>query len=258
MPSGAEQPRAPARPAPHVVLLDDDAIFLKTFAVNLERAGYRVASFMRPSEAIDALLHGAVVDACIIDWHMPEMDGLDVLRRLKQAGFARPIMVLTSMNQPLFEEAALEHGAVEFVDKTRSPAVILRRLALIIAGAKSEKATPSTGQGAEAGSETAVGALTLRSDAKRALWRGRQVGLSLGEFEAVALLARKAGTDVAYRELYDAVRSEGFIAGQGVEGYRTNVRAMVKRIRRKFTEIDPGFGALENYPGFGYRWRPDE
>src|SRR5258708_35341144 len=115
MPSGVEQPQAPAPPGPYVVLLDDDATFLKTFAVNLERAGYRVSSFMRPQEAIAALLQGAVVDACIIDWHMPEMDGLDVLRRLRQAGFAQPIMVLTSMNQPLFEEAALEHGAVAFV-----------------------------------------------------------------------------------------------------------------------------------------------
>jgi two-component system response regulator ChvI len=258
MPSQAEPQGAAGQPAPFVVLLDDDAIFLKTFAANLQRAGYRVQSFTRPSEAIAALLEGAVVDACIIDWQMPEMDGLDVLRHLRQAGFGRPIMVLTSMNQPLFEEAALEHGAVEFVDKTRSPTVILQRLALIIAGAKGGIATPATGQEADAASEATVGALTLRSDTKRAFWRGQQVGLSLGEFEAVALLARKAGADVSYRRLYDAVRSEGFVAGQGAEGYRTNVRAMVKRIRRKFTEIDPSFDALENYTGFGYRWRPDD
>ena len=53
------------------------------------------------------------------------------------------------------------------------------------------------------------------------------------------------------------VRSEGFVAGPGQEGYRANVRAMVKRIRRKFTELDPGFAALDNYPGYGYRWRQE-
>jgi two-component system response regulator ChvI len=71
-------------------------------------------------------------------------------------------------------------------------------------------------------------------------------------------LAAKAGVDVSYREIYNTVQAEGFIAGQGAEGYRTNVRALIKRIRRKFTEADAGFAALENYPGFGYRWRDGE
>ena len=68
-------------------------------------------------------------------------------------------------------------------------------------------------------------------------------------------MAERAGADVDYRDIYDVVRSESFVAGHGEHGYRANVRAMVKRIRRKFTDIDPGFAALDNYPGFGYRWR---
>lgn len=71
------------------------------------------------------------------------------------------------------------------------------------------------------------------------------------------LLAEREGKDVSYREIYNAVKGEGFIAGAGMEGYRANVRALVKRIRQKFKDVDPDFTALENYPGFGYRWRPD-
>ena len=58
-----------------------------------------------------------------------------------------------------------------------------------------------------------------------------------------------------YRALYDALHGDGFLAGQGEEGYRANVRAMIKRIRRKFVEVDPGFDALGTYAGFGYRWQ---
>jgi two-component system response regulator ChvI len=67
-------------------------------------------------------------------------------------------------------------------------------------------------------------------------------------------LAQRAGRDVGYREIYDAVRGVGFEAGQGPDGYRANVRAMVKRIRQKFRGVDENFDALANYPGFGYRW----
>ena len=101
-----------------------------------------------------------------------------------------------------------------------------------------------------------IGDLLLRRGSKRALWRGQDVALSRSEYDVIALLAERAGTDIAYRDIYDVVRSDGFIAGQGDEGYRANVRAMVKRIRRKFTDADPDFAALDNYPGYGYRWRP--
>lgn len=235
-------------PPPAVVLVDDDTLFLKTFGANLERTGYRVTAFDDPAAALQSNTRG---DAYVLDWHMPRMDGLELLNRLRGAGVTAPIMFLTSLNQPLFEEMALEHGAVEFVEKTRSPAVIIRRLELVIAGARlRERPAPVT-------DTIDVGRLALKTKTKRAHWQGREIGLSLGEFEVVALLASKTGTDVSYREIYNTVQAEGFIAGQGAEGYRTNVRALIKRIRRKFTEVDPAFAALENYPGFGYRWRHD-
>src|SRR3546814_13840039 len=58
-----------------------------------------------------------------------------------------------------------------------------------------------------------------------------------------------------YRDIYDLVHGDGFQAGAAGEGYRANVRGFIKRIRRKFEEMDPAFSAIENYPGFGYRLR---
>ena len=102
-----------------------------------------------------------------------------------------------------------------------------------------------------------IGELTLSHASKRASWRGCDVPLSRNEFEVVTLLAEQAGHDIGYRQIYDTIRGDGFVAGQGEDGYRANVRAMVKRIRHKFVQLDPDFAALQNYPGFGYRWHQD-
>ncbi|MFY8105381.1 MAG: winged helix-turn-helix domain-containing protein [Elstera sp.] len=99
-----------------------------------------------------------------------------------------------------------------------------------------------------------IGPLTLDGAAARIEWRSRRVDLTLSEFRVVQLLVDRAGQDASYRDIYDTVKGIGFIAGTGTDGYRANVRAMVKRIRQKFKEADPQFTAIHNYPGFGYRW----
>lgn len=233
-----------------VVVVDDDELFLKTLSMNLEDADLTVESYTDGNAAIEAITLRAAPDALLLDWQMPGLDGLEVLKRLRAAGIVAPAIFLTALTQPIFEELALDQGAVDFVEKSRSFSIILKRLRLILAGTKPGAEAPRPGAGG-----TAVGPLMLRPEAKRALWTGREVPLSLGEYEVVAHLASQPGTDVSYREIYDLVRGAGFMAGEGTEGYRANVRAMVKRIRRKFTDIDPQFEALENYPGFGYRWR---
>jgi two-component system response regulator ChvI len=98
------------------------------------------------------------------------------------------------------------------------------------------------------------GDLILRYDSHRAGWKGEGVDLTLTEFEILAHLVENADRDLSYRELYDIVHGEGFVAGEGDAGYRTNVRAFIKRIRQKFHEIDADFALIRNYPGFGYRW----
>jgi two-component system response regulator ChvI len=104
----------------------------------------------------------------------------------------------------------------------------------------------------------ACGKLLLRPQTSRAFWNGVDVGLTLGEYNIVRLLASNVRRYVTYRAIYDRLHYEGFIAGTGDEGYRANVRTAIKRIRNKFRSCDPAFDEIENYTGFGYCWRnPD-
>jgi two-component system response regulator ChvI len=228
-----------------LLLVDDDAVFLRVLAGNLRAAGYAPVAVVDARQALALLRGDAGFAAVLVDWDMGGMDGLELVRALGEAGVAVPVLFLTAHGAPIFEEAGLAAGAVDFIDKARGPAILLQRLGLAL----------SRGRVVEGGEAFVLGALELREGSARALWRGREVALSRGEFEMVRLLAHQAGRDVAYRALYDALRGEGFAAGAGEEGYRANVRAMVKRIRRKFEAVDPDFDALGTYAGFGYRWR---
>ncbi|MFV3073824.1 helix-turn-helix domain-containing protein [Niveispirillum fermenti] len=98
------------------------------------------------------------------------------------------------------------------------------------------------------------GDLDLRLDTGRVQWRGRPVPLTMTECKMVRLMAQRPGTGVTYRDLYDLVHGPGFMAGKGASGYRANVRAFIKRIRKKFRDIDDGFDAIINDPGTGYSW----
>ena len=246
------------RPAACVMLVDDDAMFLWVLAGNLEDAGYEVLGFDDPHRALDAVRQGIRPDCCVLDWRMPGLDGLALFRQLRAQGVPAPVLFLTSHGQSIFEEAALDAGAADFVDKTRGPAIISQRLSLALTrGAVQADPLDGSPDGPD-NPELRVGGLSLALASKRATWRGCPVPLSRNEFDVVLLLAEKAGQDVGYRQIYDVVRGQGFAAGQGDDGYRANVRAMVKRIRRKFERLDQGFAALRNYAGFGYRWYQDE
>jgi two-component system response regulator ChvI len=76
----------------------------------------------------------------------------------------------------------------------------------------------------------------------------------LTQYKVVTLIVAAAGAAVSYRTIYDEMYHQGFISGFGARGYEVNVRGTVKRIRRKFLALDPGFDRLGNRSGTGYYW----
>lgn len=245
---------APAEKPAHIVLVDDDDLFRESLGLNLLDEGYTVVSFSAGQPALDYFAKGGGADAILLDWRMPGMNGLEVLRQLRRSNITTPVIFLTVLSDDIYEEAALEGGAVDFIDKSRRLSILVKRLGLITEGTRSLPETPSLDNRSDT---VHLGRLELRFDINRATWGGKTLDLTLTEFKIVALLAMRAGEDVSYREIYDLVHGKDFIAGYGNEGYRANVRTFIKRIRKKFRDVDSAVDPIENYAGFGYRWAPD-
>ena len=238
-----------------IILVDDDDLFRESLQQNLADAGFDALGFGNGGAAIDYMADGGSADLVLLDWKMPGLNGIQVLRQLRDKGFQVPVIFLTVLSDQIYEEAALLSGAVDFVEKARSFSILSKRVELILSGAKSKLDEDDDDH--ETLGTVKRGNLELREDTRRALWKGQQIDLSLTEFEMLYYLVSRAGNDVRYRELYDLVHGKDFIAGPGEDGYRTNVRTFIKRIRQKFRKVDESFSHIENYPGFGYRWTDD-
>ncbi len=238
---------------PHLLLVDDDDLFRESLGLNLIDEGYEITSFCNGSDALSYFESGGTADVALLDWRMPNLTGLEVLRHMRRTGIAIPVIFLTVLSDDIYEEAALAGGAVDFIDKSRRLPILLKRLQLIAEGVR-----PALDPEPRRAVSMSLGRLELRFDVNRAVWAGQTVDLTLTEFKIVTLLAEKVEQDVGYREIYDLVHGKDFIAGHGSEGYRANVRTFIKRIRKKFRDVDPDFDHVENYPGFGYRWTARE
>jgi two-component system response regulator ChvI len=240
-----------AEPPPHIVIVDDDDFFRESLGLNLIDEGYTVTNFSGGAEALEFFSAGGGCDCILLDWRMPGMNGLEVLRSLRRSGTTTPVIFLTVLSDDIYEEAALEGGAVDFIDKSRRLSILVKRLRLITEGTRP---APDPEGRRNVGDVLHLHRLELRFDINRASWAGHALDLTLTEFKIVALLALRTGEDVSYREIYDLVHGKDFVAGYGAEGFRANVRTFIKRIRKKFRDADPEFDHIHNYAGFGYRW----
>jgi two-component system response regulator ChvI len=262
---------SPSRPAGigqaelrRVVLVESDPYYREVLTFELLRQGFVVHAFADGASLLGSLATAIDADLAVLDWDLPKMPGIKLLAQLRQHGVNLPIVFLTgkviagddhdrcllapreTLNAA--ECMAFDQGAVDFIAKSRDRQVLVRRLRSVVELAKPKPTTNLPVQ-----ERLSCGELLLESS--RAYWNQVDVDLTLGEYNIVHLLASKPGNFVTYRAVYDRLRHEGFIAGCGVDGYRANVRSIIKRIRNKFRALDPTFDKIENYTGFGYCWR---
>jgi two-component system response regulator ChvI len=238
-----------------ILVVDDDDSYREMLARNLRNVSFAVEGFDDGQQALDRVRNGIAPNLILLDWKMSDMNGVDVLHHLHEVRSRTPVLILTAHSDQIYEEAALQMGALDFIPKHRSFAILLRRIELVLSGAK---ASASTVGHQPARQSLCLGPLELHFDVNRALWKGRRVDLSLTEFHVVHRLAASPGLDVSYREIHNLVRGEGFLAKQGAEGYRVNARSTMKRIRQKFRMVDGDCHPIETYTGFGYSWRDQE
>jgi two-component system response regulator ChvI len=192
----------------------------------------------------------AACDADVIVLHCKRVNisSIELLGKLRALGLDIPAVLLTGEAAPAYECLALDKGAIDVILTSRGPDVLARRLKGVVKASRRVDSPRSNGF-------MICGKLLLRPDISRAYWKGVDVGLTLGEYNIVHLLASNVGLYMTYRAIYDRLHYEGFIAGSGADGYRTNVRSALKRIRNRFRALDPTFDHIENYAGFGYCWK---
>lgn len=231
-------------------LADRNREYREALADELAKHGFAVHSFAERQSMFRAFIGGLRADLILLDWGLNDDCEGNVLAQLDTLGLHIPVVFMSGHDNPVYEKLALERGAADFVGKSRSTAVIAARLRR----AAKQRSTGLSGSSSSDAME--FGRLVLRPGTNRAYWDGVDVELTTGEFRIVRLLASGSGSGsfFTYRQIYDALRGEGLVAGNGEEGYRSNVRSAIRRLRAKFRAVCADFDEIRNFRSFGYRW----
>ena len=231
-------------------MVDGDETYAETATEELGHFGFDVTSYRSGDTLLAKPLALKEAEIVVLNWASPNGPGTELMRELRARGVELPFVFLSDLPETKYEAIALDHGAWDFVDKARGFEIIAKRLRMAIRWSRRERSDGVR-------SRIQIGALELLPELMRALWGDEELNLTVSEFNIVYLLASRCGDYVSYRAVYDCVHGIGFIAGNGNEGFRANVRSSIKRIRSKFRAVDARFREIENFAAVGYRWRPN-
>jgi two-component system response regulator ChvI len=241
--------RCPALPEETIQLIfvEDDDLYREAVEIELGREGFTVHPFRDGQAMLAAVAGGLHADMVVFDWGPENTLGINLLSQMRARGLRWPVVFLTNRNSPTHEKLALGRGAADFIDKARDISILVTRLRMIAKQSRTVQ-IPALEDILE------CGRLTLRPRKSRAYWDGIDVRLTMAEFKIVQLLVSNAGSFLTYRQVYDCMHRVDFVAGSGEDGYRTNVRSAVRRIRAKFKAHCTDFDEIRTYRSFGYCW----
>ena len=228
-----------------IALVDDDRNILTSVGMLLEQEGYHVRTYVDGASALTAL-QATPPDLAILDIKMPRMDGLELLRRLRQGGDL-PVIFLTSKDEEIDELMGLNAGADDYIRKPFSQRLLLERVRAVLRRADARK------EGAAANEpkrEVLVrGKLTLDPQRHECTWDGKPVRLTVTEFLILQCLAQRPGFVKSRDNLMDAAYDDQvYVDDRTIDSH-------IKRLRKKFKAVDDDFDAIETLYGVGYRYR---
>jgi two-component system, OmpR family, response regulator ChvI len=227
---------------PHTIaLVDDDQNILASLAAALADEGYTVDTYVDGVEALDGIGRRPV-DLVILDIKMPRMDGMELLGSLRQKSNL-PVIFLTSKDDEIDEVMGLRMGADDYIKKPFSQRLLLERIRAVL---RRHQLAGSEQAGAEI---LRRGELVLDRARHLCTWKGKEVNLTVTEFLLVEALARRPGHVKNRDQLIDAAYGENIYVDD-----RT-IDSHVKRLRRKFKDVDSEFSEIETLYGVGYRYR---
>ena len=230
----------------NIALVDDDKNILASVSMLLEQEGYHVRTFTDGAAALTALTT-TPPDLAVLDIKMPRMDGLELLRRLRQANEALPVIFLTSKDEEIDELMGLNAGADDYIRKPFSQRLLLERVRAVLRRADA-KTAPAPGEAAKA--EALVrGKLALDPQRHECTWGGKPVRLTVTEFLILQALAARPGFVKSRDSLMDAAYDDQvYVDDRTIDSH-------IKRLRKKFKAVADDFDAIETLYGVGYRYR---
>jgi len=233
----------------NIALVDDDKNILASVSMLLEQEGYHVRTFSDGAAALTALTT-TPPDLAILDIKMPRMDGLELLRRLRQANPDLPVIFLTSKDEEIDELMGLNAGADDYIRKPFSQRLLLERVRAVLRRAEGKTGAASV-PGAETAKKEALvrGQLALDPQRHECTWDGKPVRLTVTEFLILQALAQRPGFVKSRDSLMDAAYDDQvYVDDRTIDSH-------IKRLRKKFKAVADDFDAIETLYGVGYRYR---
>lgn len=222
-----------------VALVDDDQNILTSVSMALENEGFAVRTYTDGAQALVGLRQ-TQPDLAVLDVKMPRMDGLELLRKLRE-NHKFPVIFLTSKDEEIDEILGLSLGADDYIKKPFSQRLLIERIRAVLRRGAAE----------DGGNEDVLERGRLRLDPMRhtCTWSGQPVTLTVTEFLILQALAQRPGYVKSRDNLMDAAYDDQvYVDDRTIDSH-------IKRLRKKFKQVDEEFDAIETLYGVGYRYR---
>jgi two-component system, OmpR family, response regulator ChvI len=230
---------------PTITLVDDDRNILTSVSMALEAEGFRINTYTDGATALEGLKQNPP-DLAIFDIKMPRMDGMELLRRLRQKSDL-PVIFLTSKDEEIDELFGLKIGADDYIRKPFSQRLLVERVKAILRRVGARDIAPASKDADAKIMER--GQLHMDPERHTVTWRGEAVTLTVTEFLILQSLAQRPGVVKSRNALMDiAYDDEVYVDDRTIDSH-------IKRLRKKFKVVDDDFEMIETLYGVGYRFK---
>jgi two-component system, OmpR family, response regulator ChvI len=229
-----------------IALVDDDRNILTSVSIALESEGYRVETYTDGASALEGLT-ARPPNLAIFDIKMPRMDGMELLRRLRQKTDL-PVIFLTSKDEEIDELFGLKMGADDFITKPFSQRLLVERVKAVMRRAQGRDASAAGKANGQASNTIERGQLVMDQERHTCTWSGQPVTLTVTEFLILHALAQRPGVVKSRDALMDAAYDDQvYVDDRTIDSH-------IKRLRKKFKAVDDNFDMIETLYGVGYRF----
>jgi two-component system response regulator ChvI len=233
-----------------IALVDDDRNILTSVSIALQAEGFVTRVYSDGATALKAFGDNPP-DLGVFDIKMPQMDGMELLRRVREMGGAigaMPVIFLTSKDDELDEALGLAMGADDYISKPFSQRLLIARIRAILRRQELERGAAEPNENDPEEPLIERGRLVMDSARHKVLWDGKDVTLTVTEFLILEALAQRPGVVKSRNQLLDiAYQDDVYVDDRTIDSH-------IKRVRRKFRSVDPEFDAIETLYGVGYKF----